>query len=326
MKTIALIPVRNEELVLPSALKCLEGFCDHIIVADQGSSDDTREIARRHPLVTLVANDLPVGQGFQRRREILFEAFRSFEGKNLALCLDADELVSPVIFQRFCETVRDNCRPGDVLSLHWVQLWRDFHRYRDDQSVWSNSWKPLAFWDDREMEYPSGHFLHEARVPVGRRAPVKMAGFPVLHLQWAYWDRTQYKQAWYRALEFVEAGFSGAEGINARYAITLPAADERTSELPREWSQGVNFPAGAFAPLPNWHRDEMFGFFDRHGLLAFEPLQIWQIAEFKKRFIDEVGRVPIPALVGSAQRGRLRRLARAVVPRPLRSMILGMFH
>ena len=186
MKVIALMPVRNEALVLPSTLQCLGGFCDHIIVADQASSDRTDEIARSHPLVTVIENNAPVGQEIPASAKTLLEAFRSFDGNNVALCLDADELVSPTIFRGFSgDAIETVLQAGDTISLHWVQLWRDFYRYRDDDSVWSNSWKPMALWDDRRMSYHSTHFLHEMRTPQGFRAPVEIAKFPVL-LQWAY--------------------------------------------------------------------------------------------------------------------------------------------
>ena len=45
MKIIALVPVRNEAWVLEHSLTCWSGFCDVVIVNDQKSTDETREIA-----------------------------------------------------------------------------------------------------------------------------------------------------------------------------------------------------------------------------------------------------------------------------------------
>jgi hypothetical protein len=51
MKIIALMPVRNEAWVLPHSLACLSAFCDVILVNDQSSEDESREICRRFPKV-----------------------------------------------------------------------------------------------------------------------------------------------------------------------------------------------------------------------------------------------------------------------------------
>ena len=49
MKIITLMPVRNEAWVLPHSLACLSAFCDVILVSDQSSEDESREICRRFP-------------------------------------------------------------------------------------------------------------------------------------------------------------------------------------------------------------------------------------------------------------------------------------
>ena len=54
MKVIALMPVRNEAWVLEHSLRCLSGYCDVILVADQDSEDASREICRGFPRVTVL--------------------------------------------------------------------------------------------------------------------------------------------------------------------------------------------------------------------------------------------------------------------------------
>ena len=46
MKIIALLPVRNEAWMLPHSLACLSAFCDVVLVSDQDSEDESREICR----------------------------------------------------------------------------------------------------------------------------------------------------------------------------------------------------------------------------------------------------------------------------------------
>src|SRR6185436_4280334 len=54
VKTIAMVPVRNEAWVLEHALSCLSGFCDVVIVSDQGSTDGSQDVCRRFPKVVLL--------------------------------------------------------------------------------------------------------------------------------------------------------------------------------------------------------------------------------------------------------------------------------
>ena len=53
---ICLTPVRNEALILDRFLKATSLWADHIIIADQMSTDGSREIAKKHPKVTLIDN------------------------------------------------------------------------------------------------------------------------------------------------------------------------------------------------------------------------------------------------------------------------------
>jgi GTP:adenosylcobinamide-phosphate guanylyltransferase len=56
MKIIIASPVKNEEWILPSTLKNFSSFADHIILADQKSTDKTREICARFEKVTVIDN------------------------------------------------------------------------------------------------------------------------------------------------------------------------------------------------------------------------------------------------------------------------------
>lgn len=54
MKIRVVVPVFNEEKLLPHFLAHYERFADSILVWDNGSTDRTREIAKAHPLVKLM--------------------------------------------------------------------------------------------------------------------------------------------------------------------------------------------------------------------------------------------------------------------------------
>ena len=54
---VVLTPVRNEAWILRAFLEATSLWADHIIIADQMSTDGSREIARSFPKVTLIDND-----------------------------------------------------------------------------------------------------------------------------------------------------------------------------------------------------------------------------------------------------------------------------
>ena len=53
---IVITPVRNEAWVLEAFLTHCSSWADHIIIADQHSTDGSREIAQQFPKVTLIDN------------------------------------------------------------------------------------------------------------------------------------------------------------------------------------------------------------------------------------------------------------------------------
>ena len=54
---ICLTPVRNEAWILDKFLQCTSLWADYIILADQMSTDGSREIALKYPKVILVDNN-----------------------------------------------------------------------------------------------------------------------------------------------------------------------------------------------------------------------------------------------------------------------------
>src|SRR5256885_13238505 len=121
MKTIALLPVRNEAWVLPHALSCLSAFCDVILVSDQNSDDDSRAICRTFPKVELFESREALV--CEQARWQLLDAARDYDGHNLLWWTDADELVSPPAISRYLEASRERLSPGTVIEAHFVHPW-----------------------------------------------------------------------------------------------------------------------------------------------------------------------------------------------------------
>src|SRR6266513_1643562 len=94
---ICLTPVKNEEWIIEKFLACTSLWADHIILADQGSTDRTTEIAKNFSKVVLIKNyDEQFNEHF--RQQLLVDKAREFPGKKLLIALDADEFFTGNIF------------------------------------------------------------------------------------------------------------------------------------------------------------------------------------------------------------------------------------
>ena len=96
-KIICLTPVKNESWILDIFLKSTSLWADYIIIADQFSTDNSRDIVRKYSKAILVENNNSAYDEAYRQRLLINEA-RKIEGKKLFITLDADEIFTPDLF------------------------------------------------------------------------------------------------------------------------------------------------------------------------------------------------------------------------------------
>lgn len=294
MKIIALLPVRNEAWILPHSLACLSAFCDVVLVNDQSSEDESRDICRQFPKVVLLES--PERLICEQARWQLLDAARDYDGCNVLWCTDADELMSPVLATQFLDARRDELKPGTVVECLYYHLWNRADRFRVDGQKYAPYWKEIGLRDDRHMDFTRTQRLplHEPRVPLeGAAGRLRAANLPVLHLQWLLAERNQMKQAWYRCRELMD-GSKTAAAINALYSGTLPGRRVRTEALPPAWVEGLGFPDLAVDRVPSWQERDILGWFGRRTPEFFEPLEIWHVGVLREEFRRRVGRAPVP--------------------------------
>jgi hypothetical protein len=286
-----MVPTRNEDWVIEHSLSCLSGFCDVILVGDRQSDDATRDICRRFRKVVVL--DAPIGSRIREQRWQLLDAARGYDGHNLLWATDADELLSPTTARAFLARERDRLSPGTAVECRYYHVWNAADRFRDDVSHYGPQWKQVGFVDDRSADFDRSDAtaLHEPRVPTGMDAPViRDESLHLLHLQWLIPQRNQLKQAWYRCLELLDGRKAAA--INEFYSVTLEDARVPTSNVPREWSGDVSFPAEDGDRLSSWHQREILEWFDRYGIGSFEALEIWHVRALRDEFQKRMGRLP----------------------------------
>lgn len=288
MKTITLLPVKDEAWILPYSLKNFSDFSDHIIIADQHSTDGSREIYKNFPKVTVIDNNL---QGHTTKvRALLLEEARKIPGNNLIVCLDADELLSPHAIVEIRKKIGETKKS---FTAAWVQLIDDGSMYRVD-GVWKTNRKSFAFVDDGQFSYPTQNIVddHNGRIPtVGDNVVIS---YPILHLHYMAKSRSEIKQAWYMCTERI-LGFHPYR-INNRYN-PAKLSHIKSEKINLAWISDVDMPAiEIFSSTDKRRVQTVLDLFKKHGIAFFEPLDIWHIHDLREKFVEEVGRQPKPSI------------------------------
>jgi hypothetical protein len=292
MKIIALMPVKNEAWILRETLTPLSKICDHVIIADQNSTDSTRSIAKSFYNVKVIDNNA-IGHS-NSVRWLLLDAAREISGNNFIINIDADEAISPVLFKKFFSEKNIKLIPGVSFEVPWIQLWKSTRYYRDDNSVWSNNWKPIAFVDDRKCDYLREFVIndHTSRIPIlDEDLRIRVNDLPLLHYQWVSWRRVQVKQAWYRCSELLN-GLLSAKDINSKYSDSLNDSELGLSEVPHAWCEDVFISHIIEESKSDWHMSEILNWFEVFGVEFFKELDIWHIEDLSNEYIRRLQKLP----------------------------------
>jgi Glycosyl transferase family 2 len=284
---ICLTPVRNEETFLPRFLAAASLWADHIVVADQGSTDRSREIAGAHPKVTLVENPSESYDEAGRQRLLLRVARELTDARRLLVALDADEVLSADVAEsEQWAWAADEAPPGTALRWHWANLLPGGARSFPSPD-------PIVFGLVDDGREHAGLAIHSRRLPVADDARlVDFRDSAVLHLQYLDWERMESKQRWYQAWELLNVDGKRPIQLYRQYHRMhgVPASEIR--DVPARWVEGYDA-LGLFAvdeqPAYHWDRD-VARWIAEHGAARFSKLELWDV-DWRARaaaFGDEV--------------------------------------
>ena len=273
---IVMTPVRNEAWVLHAFLKATSLWADHIIIADQHSTDGSREIALQYPKVILIDNNNPDFNEAERQK-ILIDKAREIEGDKILFGLDADEIFS-ANFQDTEDWQRIlNSKPGDVFWFKWAEICPDKKHY------WGSTYYPWMFHDDGKE--PHGNYvrnMHSMRIPypIEEKQMYYVNDFRVLHLAYLNAYRTDAKRRFYKFVDWV---------MNHRSVINLSRsyaqADKgKTEEMPVHFT---TFPFDLYKEIDTSGTKFWFDGYIVERLNKYTNKQLRKLDLWNKIFISE---------------------------------------
>ena len=289
MKVITLLPVKNESWILKATLQNMSDFSDHIIIADQNSTDGSLRIYKEFPKVIFIKNNNQ-NHNNSVRWQLLEYARKKFGVSNLILCVDADEMISPDAISYIKKYITNHKTESLSFSFPWIQLWGSPNQHRID-SVWKNNFKNIAFFDNGKVDYERKTVLndHTSRIPRCEKE-IKLNQFPLLHYQYINLKQSEIKQAWYRCSELILG--NKPKKINYKYSITKNNTEIVLKPTKSEWFKNLPIVNINYKIETDWKYREILDWFNSKSILFFESLDIWGVQELYDRFITEIKRPP----------------------------------
>lgn len=317
---IVMTPTRNEAWVIRAFLECNGLWADYIIIADQMSTDGTREIIaeyvrpndgmsrdkslneplalndKRHRAeVILIDNKNPEFNEAERQSLLVAKAREVAAGRDTLLWgLDADEIL-PANWQE-SEDGRKilNSIKGDVFWFKWAQLAPDKKHYGDSIDY------PWLFHDDGVE--PHGNYvrnMHSMRIPypIAEMQMYHVKDFRVLHFGLMDSMRIAAKNRFYQFVDW-EMNHRSPIVLSRLYAahrIENQIVDDQFELEP----EAIAFPFDMWSLIElgaehTWFDDYVHERLTKYPIAKLRKLDIWDeefmkyyAIEDKRRWIDK---------------------------------------
>ena len=231
---IVMTPVRNEAWVLRAFLESTSKWADYIIIADQMSTDGSREIAQSYDKVILIDNNNPEFNEPERQAMLVAKAREVAAGRDTLLWgLDADEVLAANTFETEDWKHILNSKQGDVFWFKWAEICPDKKHYW----VSPTTYYPWLFHDDGKE--PHGNYvrnMHSMRIPypIEEKQMYYVKDFHVLHFAYMNPFRVQSKRRFYTFVDW-ELNHRSPVSLSRNYAQTKK--EDTLCELPKKFIQ-----------------------------------------------------------------------------------------
>lgn len=273
---IVMTPVRNEAWVLHAFLKTTSLWADHIIIADQMSTDGSRDIYPQYEKVIVIDNTNPNFNEAERQSMLIDKAREIAAGRDCILFgLDADEIM-PANWQDTPDGQQLlNSVPGTVGCFKWAQLAPDKQHYGD------SVYYPWMFRDDG-IE-PHGNYvrnMHSMRVPypIDEKHLYYVKDFRVLHCGLLDIERIAAKNRFY---QFVDWEINHRSPISLGRAYNTHHKQNIQHDIQYTLEQtAIDFPFDFWSLIEigakhTWFDDYIYERLNNYPLSVLRKLDIW---------------------------------------------------
>lgn len=241
---IVMTPVRNEAWVLKAFLEATSRWADYIIIADQMSTDGSRELyadfqqrwvasSSEHKCELIVIdNKNPEFNEAERQSMLVAKAREVAAGRDTLLWgLDADEIVAANAFETEDWQRILHSKPGAVFFFFWAQLTYDKQHYYNNRDSY-----PWLFHDDGVE--PHGNYvreMHSMRIPypIDEHDLNEVKDFRILHLGPAPLNRVRAKERFYMFVDW-QVNHRSPYTVGRSYVGSNQYPKEQY-DLPNEW-------------------------------------------------------------------------------------------
>lgn len=275
----------NEAWILPRFLAVTSQFADVIIVADQHSTDGSREICQQFEKVRLIDNPSDNLRNNAERQKLLLEAAREYQvPRRIILALDADEILSATVLTSPEWQTLLNAPPGTVIQFAVVELWDSPHFYRvcNQHGTYGTNPSRIVGYVDDGAEHV-GHKIHSPRVPVPPSATrLVLQDIVLMHYSLVPITRWWSKSRWYRCYERVTFPERSPLEINRRSNRYFAVLQKNpTHVVPDRWlagwqSLGIDMTTVNVQPY-YWWDWEVLRMFAQYGVERFRHQEIWYL-------------------------------------------------
>lgn len=273
---IVMTPVRNEAWVLHAFLKATSLWADYIIIADQMSTDGSRDIYAQYPKVSVIDNTNPNFNEAERQAMLVAKAREIAAGRDTLLWgLDADEIL-PANWKDTADGQRIlNSKQGDVFWFKWAQLSPDKKHYGD------SVFYPWLFHDDG-IE-PHGNYvrnMHSMRIPypIEEKQMYYVHDFRVLHCGLLDPQRIAAKNRFYQFVDW-EMNHRSIAQLARSYAAHR--VENQVSDFPYELKEeSIAFPFDFWSEIQlgaihTWFDDYVYERLNNYPNSLLRKLDIW---------------------------------------------------
>lgn len=196
-----MLRIRNESRWIARVIESLLPTTECIFILDDHSTDDTREIVRRYPMVRLYDSPFE-GLDEQRDKQWLLRAVRATAPFDLVIHIDGDEILEPGARQKILAAA---CQRASVWRFQVCYMWDRDDQWRTD-GVYGRFVRPSMFrmGSRVDLKFATTHFggnLHCSNYPMNIGGQVIDTNIRLLHMGYFDRDLRVSKYRWYNSVD-----------------------------------------------------------------------------------------------------------------------------